>query len=302
MSGIALYLFNLIGKWVGSKVIASLTLGTIGPSLMHVLINTLAPNVTKVLPQNVIDMIVVKSFSNLVMMVVPSPTMMLEMTKFSFKSIYLVFKGAKFVIVKVLDLELIEKIINFIIKSSRPQEPIMNIISNQPLTNHVIDEDYNGINRKYVIDSYTTLDTNKTKLIDKDYNKIVDIKKFDNDTQKVEYISNVIKTRNEIDVINEPKVFEVSQEEVQILLKDMEFETIELGEGKNMIVDLNKSESQDEKYPELLDLLSDSITASWTDVPFDENNYNINNVPKNPISIEDSWVNVYPSAPLITDS
>jgi len=214
----------------------------------------------------------------------------------------LVFKGAKFVIVKVLDLELIEKIINFIIKSSRPQEPIMNIISNQPLTNHVIDEDYNGINRKYVIDSYTTLDTNKTKLIDKDYNKIVDIKKFDNDTQKVEYISNVIKTRNEIDVINEPKVFEVSQEEVQILLKDMEFETIELGEGKNMIVDLNKSESQDEKYPELLDLLSDSITASWTDVPFDENNYNINNVPKNPISIEDSWVNVYPSAPLITDS
>jgi len=78
----------------------------------------------------------------------------------------------------------------------------------------------------------------------------------------------------------------------------MDHETIELGEGKNLSTDLINSDN-DEKYPELLNLLSDSITASWNEAPFDENNYDINKVPKYPISMEDSWVNVDPTAPPI---
>jgi len=50
-----------------------------------------------------------------------------------------------------------------------------------------------------------------------------------------------------------------------------------------------------------LDLLSESITASWIKVPVDVQNYDINNIPKYPISMEDSWVTVNPTAPPIFD-
>jgi len=305
---VGIYLFNLLGKYVGSKVVASLALGTIGPNIMNGLIGKFAPSYVKeVLPQNVLDMIVSSSFNNVVMMLVPSPSTMFMMTKLAFKSIYLVFKGAKYVVVKVKDSELIEGIIDFMLHR-KTEEPILNLIGNQPLTNFVVDEDYNGSNRKdyggnnkEFVQKFTHPKARKLNpsFYDNEF-KVVNQSKGENnndkENQNYEYLSSVFRTRNETDVKG-PQVFEVSEQTVKKLLNTMDHEKINLKEGKG--VELNIS--GDEQYPELLDLLSESITASWIEVPFNEKSIHINDVPKYPISIEDSWVTLNPTAPPIFD-
>jgi len=277
--------------------VAYLALGTIGSNFLNGIVNQYIPSyVSDNLPPYVVNAIMARSFNNVVVMLVPSPMTMYNMTKLTFKSIYLVFKGVKYVVVKVKDMELIEGIIDFMTnKSQKKEDPILNLVGDQPLTSYVVDEDYSGDNRKDFTDKFTHPSVSKNNNTSFYYNdfKVVG-NNNENETKNYEYLSSVLRNRNDI---NEPRIFEVPKQEVKKILSNFEYEKINLKKGQNVQINI----PEEEKYPELLDLLSESITASWIKVPVDVQNYDINNIPKYPISMEDSWVTVNPTAPPIFD-
>jgi len=295
MESVGLFLLNLIGKFVGSKIVASLALGTIGPTLMNQLVRFL-PSYVNGFPRELLDMIVRSSFNNVVLMLV-SPRTGFQLVKMSFKCVYLVFKGTKYVVVKIKDAEVISKIEKYM-RNVKNEEPKLNIYGDSPLTNFVVNEDYNGENRleKNIVDIYTNYKKKESTENQETENERL---------KKYEYISSVLKNKNESENIKDPTVINVTQDEAKKVLKNIEHEKIVLDDKKPQkdIHPLSISED-DEKYPQLLNLLSESITSSWTEVlevpqvP-QEGKEIYNNFPKYPISPEDSWIKVDPTAPPI---
>jgi len=216
----------------------------------------------------------------------------------SFDAVYLVFKGMRYIVVKVKDMELIERIVDYMKYRDfgiRSEEPMLNFISNEPLTNFVVNDDYNGENRNESVEKYTSYSNIPKRT---QHNRIIKTQHIDN-TQNHVYISNVLRelTNNNQQTETE-KIYQCSQEDVNKVLEDLEVqETIDINGEKGF--DSISSEQNDEKYPELLDLLSESITASWIEIlPFDRK-YKIND--RKVISLEDSWIDINPTAPIMDE-